>query len=184
MTLPRLLLLFGVGFLAATARAVYLHLRYLSRRRGALLLWPGQKPPFFGMQIGIAVALGLLLAYNLAFRQLPPVETLFGEAMMFLYYAYAVPMTARIPRGVYADGVWSDRAFVRFASIGGISWREGKDPVLLLATEGGGTARTLTVPGQHYGAVRRLLRDLISEHRIRLSGHGLDLGVKDEREDA
>jgi hypothetical protein len=183
MTLPRLLLLFGVGFLAATARAVYLQLRYLGRRRGALLLWPGQRPPFFGMQIGIAVALGLLLAYNLAFR-LPPVETLFGEAMMFLYYAYAVPMAARIPRGFYANGVWSDRGFVPFGAIGGISWREAKDPVLLLAAEGGGTARTLVVPGRHYGAARRLLRDLIAEHRIRLAGHGLDLGVKDEREDA
>jgi hypothetical protein len=40
------------------------------------------------------------------------------------------------------------------------------------------------VPGRHYGAVRRLLRDLIAQNTIRLAGHGLDLGVKDEREDA
>ena len=31
------------------------------------------------MQVGIAVALALLLLYNLFFR-LPPLETLFGEA--------------------------------------------------------------------------------------------------------
>jgi hypothetical protein len=184
MTLPRLLFLFGIGFLLANARAMLLHLQYWRRRRHALLVWPGRRPPFYGMQVGIAAALGLLIVYNLAFRvQLPP-ETLFGEGMMFLYYAYAVPMTARIQRGFYKDGVWSDRGFVPYRGIGGLTWREGKDPLLLLAAQGGGTARSLLVPGQYYGAVRRILRDLIGQHAIRLSGHGLDLGVKDEREDA
>lgn len=183
MAFPRLLLLFGIGFLVANARAIYLHLQFWRRRRSALLIWPGQRPPFFALQIGIAVALGFLLAYNLLFR-LPSPETLFGEATMFLYYGYAVPMSARIQRGFYEDGIWSDRGFLSYRGIGGIAWREGKDPVLLLAAEGGGTARALLVPGQHYGAVRRLLRDLIGDHTIRLSGHGLDLGVKDEREDA
>lgn len=183
MALPRLLLIFGLGFLIANVRALQLHIQYWRRRRAALLVWPARRPPFYGMQLGIAVALGFLLLYNLFFR-LPPPETLFGEAMMFLYYGYAVPMGARIQRGFYRDGVWSDGGFVRYAGIGGIAWREGKDPVLLLAAEGGGTARSLVVPGQQYGAVRRLLRDLISRHTIRLSGHGLDLGVKDEREDA
>ncbi len=182
MPLP-LLLLFGVGFLVANARGALLHLRYWRRRGTALLVWIGRRPPYYAMQIGIAVALGLLLAYNVFFR-LPPAETLFGEAMMFVYYAYTVPMTARIPRGFYREGVWSDRGFVRYPRIGGLSWREGKDPVLLLAATEGGTARSLLVPGQHYGAARRLLRDLISQHVIRLSGHGLDLGAKDAREDA
>ncbi len=183
MLLPRLLLLFGIGFLIANLRAVLQHLQYWRRRRSALLLWPGQRPPFLGLQVGIAVALGLLLVYNLFFR-LPPRETLFGEAMMFIYYAYAVPMSARIQRGFYREGVWTDRGFVSYGRIGGLTWREGKDPVLLLAAESGGTARSVLVPGQQYGAVRRILRDLISQHVIRLSGHGLDLGLKDEREDA
>jgi hypothetical protein len=183
MAIPRFLLLFGIGFLVANARAILLHLQYVRRRRQSLLVWPGPRPPFFAMQIGIAAALGLLLAYNIFFR-LPPPETLFGETMMFVYYGYAVPMTARIRRGFYGDGVWTDRGFVRYDGIGGIAWREGKEAVLLLATPGGGTARALAVPGGQYGAVRRLLRDLIGQRTIRLSGHGLDLGVKDEREDA
>lgn len=183
MAFPRLLLLFGVGFLLADARALYLHVQYWRRRRRALIIWPGRRPPFFGLQLGIAAALGLLLVYNVFFR-LPPPETLFGEAMMFVYYAYGVPMSARIQRGFYREGVWSDRGFVSYRGIGGIAWREGKEPVLLLAAGGGGTARSLLVPGHHYGAVRRLLRDLIADHTIRLSGHGLDLGVKDKREDA
>jgi hypothetical protein len=183
MGLGRLLLFFGVGFLIANARAILLHIQYWRRRRRALLVWPGPRPPFYVMQLGIAAALGLLLAFNLIFR-LPPPETLFGEGMMFVYYAYAVPMSARIQRGFYGDGVWSDRTFIPYRGIGGIAWREGRDPVLLLAAEAGGTARSLLVPGQHYGAARRLLRDLIAQHAIRLSGHGLGLGVKDEREDA
>jgi hypothetical protein len=183
MALSRLLLLFGIGFLVANARALLVHYQYWRRRRHGMLVWPGPRPPFFAMQLGIAGALGLLLIYNVFFR-LPPPETLFGEGMMFLYYAYAVPMTARIQRGFYKDGVWSDRGFVPYRGIGGLTWREGKDPLLLLAAEGGGTARSLLVPGQYYGAVRRILRDLIGQHAIRLSGHGLDLGVKDEREDA
>lgn len=183
MLLPRLLLLFGVGFLIANLRAIYLHVQYWGRRRSAMLLWAGPRPPFLGMQVGIAVALGFLIAYNLFFR-LPPLETLFGEAMMFVYYGYAVPMSARIQRGFYRQGVWCDRGFVSYGRIGGLTWREGKDPLLLLAVGGAGTARSLRVPGQHYGAVRRLLRDLIAEHAITLSGRGLDLGLKDEREDA
>jgi hypothetical protein len=183
MGLPRLLLLFGIGFLAASTRALYLHVQYWRRRRAGLLLWPAPRPPFYAMQVGIAGALALLLVYNLAFR-LPPFETLFGEAMMFLYYAYAVPIVARIQRGFYRDGVWSDRGFVKYERIGGIAWRDAKDPVLLLVAQGGGTARSLVVPGRHYGAVRRLLRDLIARHAIRLSGHALDLGGRDEREDA
>jgi len=183
MALPRLLLLFGLGFLAAAARALYLHIQYYRRRPSALLLWRAPRPVFYPMQVGIAIALAMLLLYNLLFR-LPPLETLFGEAMMFVYYAYAVPITARIERGFYREGVWSDRGFVKYGRIGAIAWRDAKEPVLLLAAEGGGTARSLAVPGQHYGAVRRLLRDLIAQRTIRLAGHGLDLGVKDEREDA
>jgi hypothetical protein len=183
MGVSRLLLLFGLGFFVANARAMLLHLEYWRRRGRVLLVWPGLRPPFYGMQLGIAGALALLLAYNLLFR-LPPPETLFGEGMMFVYYAYAVPMSARIPRGFYRDGVWTDRSFVGYGGIGGIAWREGKDPVLLLVAEGGGTARRLLVPGQYYGAARRILRDLIAEGAIRPSGHGLDLGVKDQREDA
>ena len=38
-------------------------------------------------------------------------------------------------------------------------------------------ARRLTVPGDKYGAARRLLRDKIGEHEIHFTGTGLDLGV-------
>ena len=45
-------------------------------------------------------------------------------------------------------------------------------------------ARRLIVPGDKYGAARRLLRDKIGEHAIHFTGTGLDLGDHDERDDA
>ena len=56
--------------------------------------------------------------------------------------------------------------------------------MLLLASRNGRSAVRLSVPGHHFGAVRRLLRDLISRHDISLGDTGLHLGLKDEREDA
>ena len=42
-------------------------------------------------------------------------------------------------------------------------------------------ARHLDVPQEHYGEVRRLLRDKIGAHDIHFTGKGFDLG-SDERE--
>jgi hypothetical protein len=122
------------------------------------------------------------MAYNLLFRVTPP-EELFGEGMMFLYYAYAVPLAHRIDRGLYGQGVWTDYGFMRYRSIGAITWREEDEPVLLLASRSGGTARRLRVPGPLYGAARRVLRDLVKSGRIDLTSGGLGLGEKDRRED-
>ena len=41
--------------------------------------------------------------------------------------------------------------------------------------------RYLGVPQEHYGEVRRLLRDKIAAHDIHFTGKGFDLGT-DERE--
>jgi hypothetical protein len=182
MGLERLLFFFGLGFLLADARAVVNHLRYWRRRPGALLTWPAPYPPFFSLQLILGGLLGLLLSYNLLFRE-APAEELFGEGMMFLYYSYAVPLAHRIDRGLYEQGVWTDLGFVRYGAIGAVSWREEEEPVLLLASRSGGTARRLRVPGPLYGQTRRILRDLARAGRIDLAAGGLGLGEKDARED-
>jgi hypothetical protein len=181
--MARLLLLFGVGFLAANLVGLAEQVRYWSRRRTAMLVWPGRRPPFFGLQVGIGIALGLLFLYDLLLRPAAADQT-FGVGMMFLYYAVTVPASARIERGFYRDGVWSDRRFVRYSSIGAISWQDEGGPVLLLAARKGRTAARLTVPGHVLGAVRRLLRELIGRHDIDLAETGLKLGLRDERDDA
>ena len=166
-----------------------LYLQFVKRRRGALLTWRAPKPPYYLMQLAIGVVLGVILILNVArmYRLYQGVRVdirLFGQAMMFLYYAYLFPMSRAITRGFYADGIWAESAFIPYNEIGGISWREGEHEVALIITSRlRNLARRLIVPGTQYAAARRLLRDKIAKHDIHFSGTGLDLLDHDERED-
>lgn len=169
----------GAGFLIANARLLLEYVRFLRRRRGALLIWPGPKPPYYGMALAIGVILGVLVLYKVVVIH----RQAFGEIMMFVYYAYLMPLSCRIRRGFYEDGIWADTTFVRYEEVGGISWREGEhDVTLIMISRLRNLARRLKVPGDKYGAARRLLRDKIGEHAIHFTGTGLDLGDHDERE--
>lgn len=99
---------------------------------------------------------------------------------MLVYYAYALPLHFRIGRGLYADGIWSDSAFVPYASICGLSWREDTCITLVIILRVRRLARSLTVPQARYREVRRLLRDKIATHDIHFTGKMLDPGT-DER---
>ena len=175
------LLLLGFGFLIANAKLAWDYLRFLKRRRSALLTWRIPKPPQYTFGLGLGVALGALVFVKLVFLR----RQAFGEAMMFVYYAYLFPMSLTIGRGFYEDGIWADTAFIPYQEIGGISWREGEHQVsLIVISRLRNLARRLNVPGDKYGAARRLLRDKISEHAIHFTGTGLDLGAHDERDEA
>ena len=174
------MLLLGLGFAVANARLLAQYLRYLSRRRRALLTWRGPKPPYYTLHLAIGVALGVILFYNLVKLH----RHVFGESMMFLYYAYLFPLSRNIARGFYEDGLWADSSFMPYNEIGGISWREGEHTVaLIVISRLRNLARRLTVPGEYYAGARRLLRDKIAKHDIHFSGTGLDLLDHDERED-
>ena len=179
---PRILFLLGVGFLVANLRIGVEAVRFLKRRSSAILTWRGTKPRYYGMQLGLGVILGLLLFYDTIFLHRPAPQ-IFGVAMMFVYYGYALPMSLRIGRGFYADGIWSESGFVPYWKIGAVSWREGKEPALVIVSRLRSLARRLTVPGIHYAAARRLLRDKIAAHDIQLMHTGLELGAHDERDD-
>jgi hypothetical protein len=180
--LPYVLIALGVGFLVANVRALAEFLRFRRRRRHALLIWPGPRPPFFGLIVFLGFALGVLIIVK-AFILGRPLWDIFGELMMFVYFAYAVPLGRRIGRGFYAEGIWSEQGFIPYHQIGGISWRDGEPVTLLLISRVRQIARPLLVPTRHLGAVRRLLRDRIGAHDIMFSGDTLDLGGHDERED-
>lgn len=176
-----MLRLLGIGFLFANARLVLEYLRFRRRRRGALLIWPGPKPPQYGITLAIGVTMGFLVFYKLVILRTPA----FGEIMMFAYYAYLSPLSQRIGRGFYEDGIWADTAFIPYNEVGGISWREGEHNVsLIVISRLRNLARRLAVPLEHYGAARRLLRDKIGDHEIHFFGTGLDLGEHDERDEA
>jgi hypothetical protein len=176
--LRQILLLFGVGFLAANAKVAADLVVYRRRRRSALLTWQAAKPPYYGFSLGLGVVLGLLLAFKLFIQGRPPSQ-LFGETMMFVYYGYALPLRTRIARGFYGDGIWSDTGFMRWGQISAVSWKE--EPVtLVLVSHFKNIGRRLAVPGHLYGQARRLLRDKVKEHAIHIGGTGLDLGSRDE----
>lgn len=182
----QILFLLGIGYLVANLRIFIDALRFLKRRSKALVTWPGQRPRYYGMALFLGVVLGILLLYNIAFLSRTPAQVVFGEAMMFIYYGYAVHFSHRIRRGFYEDGIWAETGFIPYASIGGITWRqgaEGRDPTLVIISRLRRLARRLSVPGRHYAEVRRLLRDKIAAHDIHFSGTGLNLETHDERED-
>ena len=179
--LPRVLFLFGVGFLVANTKVVADLLRFRLRHRHSLLTWEAAKPKFYGFMLGLGVVLGLMLAFKI-FVQRRPAEQLFGEAMMFVYYGYAFPLSTRILRGFYRDGVWTDTGFMRWGQISAVSWKEEHNPVLILISQAGSLARRLEIPGHLYGQARRLLRDKVKAHDIHIGGTGLDLGSREDQD--
>ena len=179
---PRILLLLGIGFLVANVRIAFEALKFVRRRSSAVLTWRGAKPRYYGLQLALGVILGLLLFYDM-FVLRRPAPQLFGVGMMFLYYGYLLPLKVRIGRGFYADGIWSESGFVPYWKIGAVSWREGEEIALVIVSRLRSLARRLIVPGTHYAAARRLLRDKIAAHDIQLMRTGLELGAHDARDD-
>lgn len=182
--LPRILLLLGLGFLVATLRIGRDLWRWWCRRSQALVTWLPPRPPFYRMTHVLAVLLGLLLLSGLTVSPRPP-TSLLGEAMMFLYYGYAVPLSTRIRRGLYADGIWADGAFLAYDRIGGFSWSSRETaPTLVVITRGRPVARRLAVPLEHLGEVRRVLREQIARHGLaQADAPGLHLAGHDLRDD-
>jgi hypothetical protein len=180
--LPRVLLLLGVGFLVANLRLLFQLVRFLRIRSSALLTWPGSTPPYYGLFLIVGAILGMVIICKLAFLRQHPINV-FGESMMLVYYSYAQPLTMRIGRGFYEDGIWADGGFVPYSQIGGLTWREGEQVTLVLMYRMRTFARRLVVPDNYYGAARRLLRDKIATHDIHFTGKTLDLGLHDERDD-
>jgi hypothetical protein len=176
------LLALGLLFLVVNLKVGREILLWWRRRAGALLVWTAPKPPYYALNLGIGVMLGLLLFVSV-FVIRRPASSVFGELMMFLYYGYLLPLSTRITRGLYADGVWTDSGFMRYAEIGALSWKEGPRPTLVIASRLRAIARTMAIPGTRLGEVRRLLREKIGDHAIELdAGPGLHLGSRDTRE--
>lgn len=180
--LPLLLYVLGLGFLALNLRLFWQFARYRRLRQSALLIWPGPRPPLYTLFLAVGALLGLLIIYKLVVLKLNPVNV-FGESMMLVYYVYALPLSLRIGRGFYEDGIWTEAGFMPYHTIGGITWREEGQITLVVMSRLRAIARRLIVPERYYGAARRLLRDKIAAHTIDFAGKTLDLGMHDERDD-
>jgi hypothetical protein len=179
--LGTLLFLFGIGFLAANLVAVHVCVQDWRRRNDAILAWRMPPTRYAAVPVLIAVGLGLLIVYKLLVLEWA-VWRLFGEAMMLTYYGYLYPLSLRLRRGFFEQGIRFDGGFARWEDIKGLTWRHEGPPVLVAAHRHQQAGR-LTVPPEHLGAARRVLRDHIAAHRIRFTPGPLDLGGHDERQD-
>jgi hypothetical protein len=178
--LNTILLLLGIGFLFANARLLLQYITFIRRRSSALLTWPSPKPPYFALALAMGAALALVVVAKLLVRQ----TRVFGEMMMVVYYLGLTPLGRRIGRGFYEDGIWTDSSFIPYNEVGGISWREGEhSTTLIVISRLRNLALRLSVPLEHYGAARKLLREKIARHDIHFGGTGLDLGEHDERDE-
>ncbi len=176
------LLLFGVGFLAANLVLLNDYLAFRRRRSHAILTWVVPRPSTFALSKWIAVGLGLVILYKL-FLLHWRLDQVFGEVMMFAYYGIVYPLSFRVERGFYREGVWLERRFVKYGDITGLTWREDAIPVLVVVAGHQQRAGRLSVPPAHYGEARRLLRDHIKAHDLHVQRPPIDLGGHDERED-
>ena len=137
-----------------------------ARRRS----WCGRrrKPPYLRPEPGIGVMLGLLLLVKACSSCRRAVAgSVFGELMMFVYFGYLLPLSTRITRGLYADGIWTDTGFMPYAEIGGISWREGDAPTLVVISRLQDAGAPPGGAGTRAGRGAALLRDKIGEPRHR-----------------
>lgn len=177
-----LLFLFGAGFLAANLIVLVDTLRYRRLRPHAVLTWRRPLPRPSILPKAIAVGLGALLFYKMVVLDWPAADV-FGEGMMFLYYAIWYPLSFSLERGFYADGIWLERGFVRYADITGITWRDDPHPTLIVVAGHRQRAGHLNVPPDDYAEARRILRDRIAAHDLRFARSLLDLGGHDDRDD-
>lgn len=185
--LRQALLALGLLFVIVDVKVGAQLLSWWRKRTQAVITWPAPRPPFYAVNLAIGVLLGVLLFVTafveLEYRQRgwAAVPSMFGVSMMFLYYGYLLPLSTRIRRGLYADGIWTDSGFMRYTDIGGLTWKG--DDTLIAASRQKTLARRLRVPGVHLGEVRHFLRDKIGEHAIEFdAGPGLHLGTRDTRE--
>ena len=172
----------GAAFFLINCHQFYLYWKFARIRSTALLTWAAPRPPLFRLFTWVGAVLAILVFYKLAVLKLHP-KYVFGETMMLVYYVYALPLGVKIARGFYEDGIWTEAGFVPYVNIGGLTWREGPPPTLVMLYRWRTFARQLAVPEPYFAQARRLLRDKIATHDIHFTGKTLDLGWHDERDD-
>jgi len=78
---------------------------------------------------------------------------------MAAYFLGLVPLARRIRLGLYRDGVWAHRGFLRWEQVARIAFVETPEIVLLLQPRRRGASFKLPVPGEEYGRVRKVLEE-------------------------
>lgn len=170
------LLAFGSYFSVLLVDGLARYRRFQRVRPTALVTWPARPG-----HLPLLLALGLLAAgvtvLNGGLHR--PLSHVLSQAVMALYFLLMVPLLARIQPGLYRDGVWAERGFLPYASIGRLAFFETPEIVLVLLPKGGWRgAFRLLVPPHEYAMVRKLLEAQIRARVLRIEDGILGLAER------
>jgi len=147
----------GLYFAVQLARGLAGYLRYRRVAPTALATWPPPRPAQFPGLVLLG-AMGAATALINAWMQ-RPVHHVVGLTLMAAYFLGLVPLARRIRLGLYRDGVWAHRGFLRWEDVARIAFVETPEIILLLQPRRRGASFKLPVPGEEYGRVRKLLEE-------------------------
>lgn len=156
----------AVYFAVQLTRGFAGYLRFRSVWPTAVLTWPAPRPAQARFLTLLGV-LGAVLAVVHASLDRPAHHVL-GLGLMAVYFLGLVPLARGIRLGLYRDGVWAHRGFLRWADVGRIAFVESPQIVLLLRPRRGGASFKLPVPAENYGAVRKVLEEQARTGVLRL----------------
>ena len=147
----------GLYFAVQLARGLAGYLRYRRVAPTAVVTWPAPRPaqfPWLVLLGAMGAATGVINA-----RMHRPLHHVVGLSLMAVYFLGLVPLARRIRLGLYRDGVWAHRGFLRWDEVARIAFVETPEIVLLLQPRRRGASFKLPVPGEEYGRVRKLLEE-------------------------
>jgi len=156
----------GVYFFVQLARGLAGYLRFRQVWPTALLTWPTPRPAQLPWLLLMGVMGALTAAIN-AWLHRPPHHVI-GLSLMAAYFLVLVPLARHIRLGLYRDGVWAHRGFLRWQDVSRIAWLETPQIVLLLQPRKGSASFKLPVPPEEYGTVRKVLEEKVRAGVLRL----------------
>ena len=147
----------GAYFFVQIARGLAGYLRFRRVWPTAVLTWPAPKPALMPWLLAMGVAGAITAGLNAWMHR--PAHHVIGLALMALYFLGLVPLARRIRLGLYRDGVWAHRGFLRWKDVSRIAFFETPQVVLLLQDREGGASFKLPVPPEEYGTVRKVIEE-------------------------
>jgi hypothetical protein len=164
--LTLVLLAVGIYFSVLVARSVSGYLLFRRIRGSALVTWLVRRPGHFPFLLALGFVSAGVAVLNSYLQR--PFHHVYSQGVMAAYFLLFVPLTARIPRGFYQQGVWAEASFLPYGKIGRMAFVERPEIVLVLVPRSGSGAVRLPVPASEYGAVRRVLEDKIRERVVNM----------------
>jgi hypothetical protein len=163
----------AIYFSVLIIRGALRYARFRKVRPTALVTWPGPPPAHFRLLLGLGAVAAAVAVLNGALHY--PFHKVYSQLAIAFYFIGILPLLARIPFGFYGDGIWSEQGFLPYHRIRRLAFHEGSEVVLLLVPWNGHGALRLPVPPGEYGAVRRVLGDMIRSRVLNLEGSILGL---------